>query len=105
MTYLWQEEKGKKFYRVQTDEKSIVDKLKRRNGFRLSAQALNSELWIFNCEFSRPDIAKKTIKSVTGKNPILDSEGVIMYQDDIRIKPSIIRAVQVKESPKTYAIS
>ncbi len=79
MTYLWQEERGQKYYRVQTDEKSIADKLKRRNGFKLTAKALNTNLWIFISEFSRPDLAKQTIKSVTGNKPKIDSEGVIFY--------------------------
>jgi len=79
MTYLWQEERGKKFYRVQTDEKSIAHKLKRRNKFHLSAFAWNVNMWIYSCEFSRPDIAKKTLKSITGKNAEIDSEGIFSY--------------------------
>lgn len=79
MTYLWQEEKGQKYYRVQTDEKSIADKLKRRNGFILTAKSLNTNLWIFICEFSRPDLARKTIQSITGKKPKIDSEGMNFY--------------------------
>lgn len=79
MTYLWQEERGLKYYRVQTDEKAIADKLRRRNGFRLVAWAINRNLWIFLKEFSRPDIAKKTVQSVTAKKPKIDSEGVIFY--------------------------
>jgi hypothetical protein len=80
MTHLWQEERGKNFYKVQTDEKNIAVKLKRRNKFYLCAIALNANLWIYTCVFSRPDIAKKTLKSVTGKNPKIDSEGVILYE-------------------------
>jgi hypothetical protein len=80
MTYLWQEERGKNFYKVQTDEKTIANKLKRRNGFSLSALAINNDLWIFCCQFTRPDIAKKTIKSVTEKNVKIDSEGVFLYE-------------------------
>ena len=79
MTYLWQEERGKNFYRVQTDEKKIANKLKRRNKFRLCAIGWNTTLWIFSCEFKRPDIAKKTLKSITGKNAKIDSEGVFSY--------------------------
>ncbi len=80
MTYLWQEERGRNYYRVQTDEKTISDKMKRRKGFRLSAISLNTNLWIYCCEFTRPDIAKKTLKSVTGKNVKIDSEGVFFYE-------------------------
>ena len=76
---MWQEERSRNNYRVQTDDKAIKDILKRRKGFRLSTMGLNTNLWIFNCEFSRPDIAKKTLKSVTGKIPKIDSEGVNYY--------------------------
>jgi hypothetical protein len=79
MTYLWQEERGLKFYKVQTDEKEIADKLKRRMGFKLCAVSMNKNLWIFNCQFTRPDIAKKTIKSVTNKKVKNDSEGIFFY--------------------------
>jgi len=80
MTYLWQVERGKNFYKVQTDQKTINEKLKRRKGFRLCAVSLNTNLWIYSCMFTRPDIAKKTLKSVTGKNAKIDLEGVISYE-------------------------
>ena len=87
MTYLWQEERGKKYYKVQTDDKDVAMKMKRRNGFRLCGYAVNANLpteqaglWIFSCEFSRPDIAKKTLKSITGKNGKIDSEGEFVYE-------------------------
>ena len=80
MTYLWQEERGKEFYKVQTDENEIVKKLNRRNGFTLSAFEINKKLCIYNCQFSRPDIAKKTLKSVTGKSIKIDSEGICCYE-------------------------
>ena len=80
MTYLWQEERGKVFYKVQTDDRQIAKKLKRRKGFRLYAQGLNEDLWIFNCEFKRPDIARKTLKSITKKKAEIDSEGAFVYE-------------------------
>ncbi len=80
MTYLWQEEKGKNFYKVQTDEAEIAHRIKRRNGFRLSAIGMNCKLWIFNCEFTRPDRARRVIKSITDKKWRIDSEGVIIYE-------------------------
>lgn len=81
MTYLWQEERGNVYYRAQTDEKDIADKLKRRKGFTLAGIPMNEKsIWIFTCQFTRPDIAKKVLKSVTGKNAKIDSEGVIFYE-------------------------
>ena len=87
MTYLRQEERGKKYYKVQTDDKDVAKKMKRRNGFRLCGYAVNAapangttSVWIFSCEFSRPDIAKKTLKSITGKKVKIDSEGEFIYE-------------------------
>ena len=86
MTYLWQELRGKKYYRVQTDDIDIAKKMKRRNGFSLIGYVLNGKpgkgacLWIFSCEFSRPDIAKETIKSITGQDAMIDSEGCYSFE-------------------------
>ncbi len=80
MTYLWKEEYGQKHYKIQTDEKAIADILKRRKNFTLVTYGLNCDLWIFNCEFKRPDIARKVLKSITGKNGKTDCEGVIFYE-------------------------
>ena len=80
MTYLWQLERGQNIYRVQTDEKEVADKVKRRNGFKQCDVSITNPLWIFSSTFSRPDIAKKTLKSVTLKNPKIDSEGLFVYE-------------------------
>jgi len=86
MTYLWQEEKGKKYYRIQTDDGEIAKKLRKRIGVRLSGRSVNTDpltgkgLWIFSCEFSRPDRAKEALKIITGKSGKIDSEGVIFYE-------------------------
>lgn len=80
MTYLWQEERGKRFYKVQTDDRNAANKMKRRNGFHLCAVAVNENFWIFSCEFARPDIARKTLKSIMGKKEKLDSEGMFVYE-------------------------
>jgi len=79
MTYLWQEEYGKPYYRLQVEDKSIADKLKRRQGFRIAAISVTRPLWIFACQFNRKDGAIKTIKALTGKKPKIDSEGVISF--------------------------
>ena len=81
MTHLWQLDRGVKQYCVQTTDKVIAQKLRRRQGFHKSGTViLNKEIWIFNCHFARPDIAKKTLASVTGVKPKIDSEGVISYE-------------------------
>jgi hypothetical protein len=80
MTYLCQLEQGLNSYIVQTDDKKIREKLMRRKGFTpAGTQVLNRDIWIFDCEFSRPDIAKDVLKSVTGAKPQFGSDGVIFY--------------------------
>ena len=79
LTYLWQEEYGERYYRVQTDDKDVAKKLYRRNGFRLCGYGMNVSLWIFCCEFSRRDIARKAIESVTGENGKIDAEGMFVF--------------------------
>lgn len=77
MTYLWQLQRGQKDYRFQTDDKEIYQKVQRRNGFKLTCYAINRPIWIFGCEFTRPDIAKKTFQSILGQKPKIDSEGIL----------------------------
>ena len=103
LTYLWQEEYGERFYRVQTDDKDVAKKLYRRNGFRLSAYGVNSKsgkgtnpasgtgLWIFCCEFSRRDIAKKAIESVTGENGKIDVEGMYVFGNGKLLKNNNVK--------------
>ena len=79
MTYLWQEEKKKPYYRFQTDEKAIADKMKRRNKFKLVGSGMNCPLWIFQTTFTRPVLAKNTLKVLTGKKPIFDNFEEILY--------------------------
>ena len=86
LTYLWQEEYGEKYYRVQTDNKDVAKKLYRRNGFRLCGFGTNVNLWIFCCEFSRRDIAKKAIESVTGDKGKIDTEGMFVFENGKLLK-------------------
>lgn len=72
MTSMWQEERGKPYYRFQTDEIEKNNKMKRRNKFTLVGWGVNCNLCIYQTTFSRPDIAKKAFKTLTGKVPILD---------------------------------
>ena len=79
MTAQWQEFRGSKEYRFQTDEKEIYVKVKRRNGYRCIGSSMTSNpSWLFKCSHSRPDIAKKTFKSIVGLGEVkIDSEGII----------------------------
>lgn len=79
MTSMWQEERGKPYYRFQTDDKDISDKMKRRNKFELVGWSVNCELWIYQVSFSRCDIAKKVFETLIGKKSNFDSKAEIFY--------------------------
>lgn len=74
MNYFWQEERGKPYYRFQTDDKIIADKMKRREKFKLVGRGFNCPLWIFQAIFTRPDIARKAFQTLTGSKAVLDKE-------------------------------
>ena len=73
------EERGKPYYRFQTDNKDTADKMKRRNKFELFGWGVNCELWIYQVSFSRPDIAKKVFETLIGKKSNFDSKAEIFY--------------------------
>jgi hypothetical protein len=66
MLYMWRLESKRPEYIFQTDEKTIANQLKRRQGFKLVGEGLNCPLWIFQTEISRPDNAKRMFKHISG---------------------------------------
>lgn len=81
MLCMWQEEKGKPYYRFQTDDKNLADKMKRRKKFKVTATIYNPDGWIFLTEISKPFIAKKMFKALCGENAILNKNDDIFYQE------------------------
>ena len=81
MTSMWQEERGKPYYRFQTDDKDIADKMKRRQKFVLVGWGYNCALWIYQVQFKRPTIAKKAFETLTGKKSNFDSKKEIFYPE------------------------
>lgn len=79
MTYMWKEERGKPFYRFQTDEREIANKMKRREKFKLVGNGMNCPLWIYQATFSRPDIAKKAFKTIAGGKVEFDIREDVYY--------------------------
>ena len=81
MIYMWQEERGKPYYRFQTEDKKTADKMKRRNKFKLVGIGFNTNLWIFQATFTRPDIAKKALKTLSGNKVKFNQEEEIFYSE------------------------
>jgi hypothetical protein len=53
--------------------------MKRRNKFIQVGWGVNCELWIFQSIFSRPDVAKKALKTLTGRTIESDDKAEIFY--------------------------
>ncbi len=83
MTYMWQEERGKKYYRFQTDERDIAKNMRRRKKFVLVGWGVKCELWIFQSTFSRPDIARNAFKSITGRKAEYDDRAEIFFSEGL----------------------
>jgi hypothetical protein len=84
MFYMWQEERGKPYYRFQTDEKELADKMKRREKFKLVSKGLNCYHWIYLATYTRPDLARKTFKALCGKVAILNkNEDIFQFECNI----------------------
>ena len=83
MIYMWQMGRGSKEYRFQTDEKEIYQKMKRRAKFILVGEGVNTNLWIYQVEISRPDIARKILKALSGFKVNFDSKDDIFYSEGI----------------------
>ncbi len=79
MIYMWQEERGKPFYRFQTTNRKAAEKMKRREKFRLIGKGLNCEWWMFRVEFARTDIAKKALKALSGGKVEFEQDEEVFY--------------------------
>lgn len=78
-TDLWQEERGVNIFRIQTDEKDVADKLKRRKNFKLVAWGMNCPLWIFVCSFYSYQKARKALRNLTNRPVQKDSEEGVYF--------------------------
>ena len=66
-TSLWQEQRNKKYYRIQTDDPAVARKLRRRTTFKLVCCGINTVLWIFRGTYSTPYKAKISLQRLTGQ--------------------------------------
>lgn len=76
---MWKEERGKQFYRFQTKNREAANKMKRRNKFKLVGWGVNCDWWLFQAVFTRPDIAKKALKTLSGNVVKFDKKDNIFY--------------------------
>jgi hypothetical protein len=66
MTSYWRADNN--YYFLQTDDKKIHEKLRRREGADLFANAINCNFWIYILKYNTPRDAKRGIKRIVGTN-------------------------------------
>jgi hypothetical protein len=101
---MWQEQRGEMYFRFQTDEKSIADKMKRRQKFSRTAYGMNCTFWIYRAHFTRPDLARAAFKSLTGEKIKYNAEEDIYCGEDKMVEDTKISPLNGMKSTKTYAM-
>lgn len=61
-TSLWQEQRRKPYYRIQTDDPVVARKLRRRTTFKLVCIWINQVQWMFRGTYSTPQKAKLSLQ-------------------------------------------
>ena len=82
MDCFWKELRGEPFYRFQTEDKKISEKMRRRNKFSIISWGLNCNFWIYHASFSRSDIAIKAFQTLTGEKAIFNSADDVYYSKE-----------------------
>lgn len=82
-TSLWQEQRRKSYYRIQTDDPVVARKLRRRTTFELVCNGVNKSIWIFRGTYSTPYKAKISLQRLTGqkirKDTVTDGFMAVTY--------------------------
>jgi len=80
-TYLWQELRGKRWWRIQTDDPAIIRKLRKRNSASLCIWCINDKMVVFRTQYYSPDKAKISLQRLTGQKPKKDAENGVFYAE------------------------
>ena len=76
-TYMWKESPDSDVYRIQTNESAVARKLRKRE--TASQCAWGSGVWIFVTKYARPDVAKKSLATITGREVKSDKKNYGVY--------------------------
>ena len=87
-TYLWQELRGKRWWRIQTDDPAIIRKLRKRNSASLCIWCINDKMVVFRTQYYSPDKAKISLQRLTGQKPKKDAENGVFYAETTPILDS-----------------
>lgn len=71
-TFLWQELRGKPYYRIETDDPQVVRKLLRRKSCTISGEYPHQYGYQFVTTYSTPQKARQSLKRLT--NGVLEKD-------------------------------
>ncbi len=65
-TFIWQMERRKPIYRIQTNDHRVARKLKKRPKAKICVWGINAPFWIFQVQYSSPSYAVIGLSNITG---------------------------------------
>lgn len=71
---MWKEERGRKLYRVQTNDPIIFRRLSKRNDMTLVMWGINKYLKVFQVEYYSPKEARRSFKRIIRSKVIKTAE-------------------------------
>ena len=87
-TCLWQEVKRDSRWRIQTNDPSVIRKLRRRKTATLCSWALNDSMVIFSIRYKSPRLARQSLQRLTGQIVKKDALNDLFFADTSTILTS-----------------
>ena len=81
-TYLWQEVRGSKWYRIQTNDPEIIRKLRKRKSASLCVWCINHSIVVFITQYYSPDKAKISLQRLTNQKPKKDADSGLLASNN-----------------------
>ena len=81
MSYLWREVSSDNRWRIQTTDRSVKRKLRRRNTAKLVGECFNHSMVIYRLQYYTPQKAKQSFQRLTGQKIKKDSENGVFYAE------------------------
>ncbi len=88
MTYLWQEVRGDKWWRIQSNDPSVKRKLQRRKNTSLCIKCYNDPMKVFRTQYYKPEKARKSLERITGQKPEKDAVNDLFFVETAPILTS-----------------
>ena len=87
-TYMWKEDWGSKWYRIQTNDPDVIRKLRKRKNMTLSLWCMNDSMVIFRTQYYSLEKAKKSLQRLLGQKVKKDAENGEFYAETTPILDS-----------------